>query len=150
LVQRDLEMAFSSVTREKDWLAKLRQWEILILTTLSALIIDNKIQNEWVAVVPILLAIVVLALETNIRWNIFETGLKTSRQERLLEEKTLSIFQDNIINWRFGTGPSNKELNGWDKIWSRVKCLNSPSVFLWHLPILILVIIQMFWKFKIL
>jgi hypothetical protein len=125
-------MAFNSVTRDRDWMLKLRQWELVIVTAASALVLDKKITSTYFILSLIIVVLAFWFLESRLFWSIRETGKKSSEQERLLEERNPDRYCENIINWKFGTGPSLIDQTLFEKIYDTVKCGIRPSQILWH------------------
>jgi hypothetical protein len=70
------------------------------------------------------------------------------KQERLLEEQKLDKFQQNIIQWEFGTGPSRESISGWKAIKKTLSCgIKKPTTLIWHFLFMVWSIILVIYKF---
>ena len=147
-VLRDLDMGFSSATREQDWRAKLRQWEIALFAAASALILDGKLGSMYSIGLLLFVELIFWFSEAGVIKTLKLIGLKTSAQERLLEVSDVEEFRRNIANWKFGTGPSLEAGKFHRRVGATLLCGFKPQLMLWHVMILGWVVVLYFLKIR--
>jgi hypothetical protein len=146
-VLRDLEMGFSAGVRERNSLDNLKNWQIIVTSGLITLVSGNKDISPYFSLVILLINIVMIYLETGIKWNIYLIGKRSGEQEKLLEVKTVDKFEENINNWNFGTGLSDEYyFKSLRQIFSK-KILCNKSTLLWNILFIVISFLPLIIRF---
>jgi hypothetical protein len=102
LIVADYRTYFDAATRLHDGIAKIRQWEITIVSGVSIFLGRYGIDNYSLIAPLLLLVLVFWALDARNAWLLFQNHQLDLAVEQRLLVSDQNDFLKNIINWEFG------------------------------------------------